>query len=156
MVIDLPYPRHLGNSIKTMTNRTHEEREEAAVRKMLADHEARLNALEGKGGELDISTQVVSDIAQTTAIANAKIVDSEEANRRGVVVSASSHPLPGDVEPSASGYEIIVDELGTFKGGKFTEKLANLAPDTKYYLRAYMHDEGGFAYSNEVSFTTLA
>lgn len=136
--------------------KNHEEREEQAVRKELADHEARITALEEGSEDSDVSTQAVSDIAQTTAVANSTLVDEEQVDRRGVVASTSSHPRPEDVDPNASGYEIVVIENGSFPGGKFPEKLANLIPNTQYFVRAWIHDEGGFAYGNEVNFKTLA
>ncbi len=39
--------------------------------------------------------------------------------------------------------------------GSFISEISELAPDTKYYIRAYASNAVGTGYGNEISFSTL-
>jgi len=105
-----------------------------------------------------MTTQAVGDITGTTATGNGNITvtGGENADHRGFVWDEATHGDPGDVAPGATDYSYSVDEAGSFGTGAFTGSLTGLDPGTLYYVRAYGHNSGGYAYGAEVSFTTLA
>ena len=93
-----------------------------------------------------ITTGVVTQITETTAVAGGNVTSDGGANvtERGVVYGTSENPT---VENSK-----VVGGSGT---GMFTCNLTGLQPNTKYYVRAYAVNSKGTAYGEQVSFTTL-
>lgn len=105
-----------------------------------------------------VTTQSVSQISFNSAIGNGNItnISGELNNIRGIVYDVASHALPGNVAPGASGYAGNATESGSFGTGAFSEIIAPLSVFTTYFVRAYSHNSAGYAYGNEVSFTSAA
>jgi uncharacterized protein (TIGR02145 family) len=95
-----------------------------------------------------LTTTEVSNINATTSSSGGIITSNGGADItvRGVVWSTSPSPTTALATKTANG-------TGT---GTFTSTLAELAPTTTYYVRAYATNAAGTAYGNEVSFTTLS
>lgn len=94
-----------------------------------------------------VTTQAVTDIAETTATGNGNVTSDGNATvtARGVVVNTTGTPTLSDtVFPAASG--------GT---GAFTADMTSLSPGTHYYVRAYATNSAGTAYGSQVEFATL-
>jgi hypothetical protein len=92
-----------------------------------------------------LTTGVVSNIAQTTAISGGNVTSqgTSAVSVRGVCWSISANPLTSDAHTT--------DGSGT---GIFTSSLAGLTPNTPYYVRAYATNGSGTAYGNLLNFTT--
>ncbi|MGO9951488.1 MAG: InlB B-repeat-containing protein [Dissulfurispiraceae bacterium] len=106
-----------------------------------------------------VTTQAVSGISMTSAIANGTIVatGSSSVTTEGFVYGTSSVSTnPGNVPPSSSGYAYNADNVGTFSVGAFTVSLAGLTANTTYYGRAYSQNSSGYSYGGEVSFTSTS
>ncbi len=95
-----------------------------------------------------LTTTEVSNINATTSSSGGIITSNGGADItvRGVVWSTSPSPTTALATKTANG-------TGT---GTFTSTLAELAPTTTYYVRAYATNAAGTAYGTEVSFTTLS
>jgi hypothetical protein len=104
-----------------------------------------------------VTTQAVSSITPTTATGNGNITATggEDCDKRGVVYDTATQSAPGNVAPGSSGYDFYGEDTGTYGTGAFTKGVTSLLPDTTYYVRAYAHNSAGYAYGDEVSFTTL-
>lgn len=74
-------------------------------------------------------------------------------DKRGFVYGTSSQSDPGNVAPGSSGYDTYVEDTGNFVAGAFEKTLINLVKGQTYYVRAYAHNDAGYGYGNEVSFT---
>jgi hypothetical protein len=94
-----------------------------------------------------VTTTSMTDIARTSATSGGVITNDGGAfvTARGVCWSTSQNPTINDNHTS--------DGTGT---GSFMSHLANLAPNTPYYVRAYASTSFGTGYGNEVPFTTLS
>jgi hypothetical protein len=92
-----------------------------------------------------LTTVAISEITQTSATSGGKISDNggSEITARGVCWNTSHNPDAGS-EKSTEGSG----------NGTFVSSISGLAPDTKYYVRAYATNSKGTAYGNELSFTT--
>jgi len=93
----------------------------------------------------DLTTTVVSSITATHAVTGG-IVTSDggsEVTVTGVCWDTSENPTTTDNK--------TFDGFGT---GAFYSSLIQLAPDTKYYVRAYAINRAGTGYGNQVTFTT--
>jgi hypothetical protein len=103
-----------------------------------------------------VSTEDASSISGTSAIGNGTISSTggEDNDERGFVWGLTSLSNPGDVAPSSTDYDSNLTESGTFSTGSFTGDISNLVINTTYYYRAYSHNSLGYAYGDEVSFTT--
>lgn len=75
---------------------------------------------------------------------------------RGFVWDTVSHADPGNTAPFASEYANYWTESGSFGVGSFSQGINGLAPGQKYYCRACAHNSAGWAYGDEVSFTTIS
>ncbi len=94
-----------------------------------------------------VTTGSISDITSTTATGGGHVVSDGGApvTARGVCWRT----LPN---PTLAYSYYTSDGLDT---GNYTSILANLTPNTTYYVRAYATNSVGTAYGQEVSFTTL-
>jgi len=102
-----------------------------------------------KSGFAIVITAEPSDITPTTATSGGYISDNGGApvTSRGVVWSKSENPTLDENEG------MTWDGEGT---GLFISELANLIPDTTYYVRAYATNDAGTALGNQVEFFTRA
>lgn len=94
-----------------------------------------------------LNTQSVSGITATSAISGGEVVsDSEfDVTAYGICWSTTSNPTVSNAH--------TVDGSGL---GAFTSRMANLEPNTTYYVRSYAENASGIAYGNQVTFTTLS
>jgi len=94
-----------------------------------------------------VTTQAVSNIEETTATGNGKIVDTggENCSERGICWNTTGSPTTSD---SKSG------QSGSFGTGSFSYAMSGLSPGTKYYVRAYAKNSAGTSYGDQVEFRT--
>ena len=87
----------------------------------------------------------VSEITQTSIKTGGNVTSDGGAEIivAGICWSTSPSPSVRDKHTN-DGYDI----------GPFSTNLTGLAPNTKYYIRAYAVNDAGIAYSSETSFTT--
>ena len=92
-----------------------------------------------------VTTSNVTDITQTTATGGGNVTNSGGASvtERGICWSVEHNPTIDD-DHGSSG-------TGT---GSFTVSMTDLAPGTRYYVRAYAINSAGTSYGAEESFTT--
>ncbi|HDZ05881.1 hypothetical protein LCGC14_0122790 [marine sediment metagenome] len=93
-----------------------------------------------------LTTNVISDISDTSAVSGGNISDAGGAEiiSKGVCWSTSATPTIDDLITSdGSG---VVD---------FISEIEELEPSTAYFIRAYASNSQGTAYGNEISFTTI-
>ncbi|GAJ24306.1 unnamed protein product, partial [marine sediment metagenome] len=95
-----------------------------------------------------VTTQDASLIEETTATNNGNITatGNETCDKRGVVYDTTNHGDPGNTAPAGSAYAHFEEETDGFGTGSFTTPLISLSPGTKYYARAYAHNENGYSY----------
>jgi len=101
---------------------------------------------DGGGGDLPtVTTNIVSNITQTSATCGGNITDqgSSSVSVKGVCWSTSSNPTTSDSHTT--------DGIGP---GSFTSNITGLTANTPYYARAYATNNAGTAYGNQVNFTT--
>ena len=94
-----------------------------------------------------VTTAVVTEITQTTAIAGGEVVEegSGKVTERGLCWSEEAEPtIEGDHVAKGSGL------------GVFSAILTNLKPGTNYHIRAYATSSVGTSYGEELSFATLS
>lgn len=92
-----------------------------------------------------VSTGGVTHITSSTATGNGNVTDDGGSNvtERGICWSTSHNPtISGSHANSGTGT------------GEFTVNMANLTPNTTYYVRAYAINSQGTAYGEEVNFKT--
>lgn len=112
-----------------------------------------------------VGTEYATNITKTSATIVGSFhyvgYGSSYVDERGFVYGTTSLSLPTrtTVSPGGTGYDHYVGEYGDFYVDQnFSENLLNLSPSanqTTYYYRAYSHDENGYYYGLEHSFTTL-
>ena len=92
-----------------------------------------------------VTTTAITKITETSAVAGGNVTADGNATvtERGVVYGIKQNPTTDDNKLSSGS--------GT---GEFTCNLANLQPNTIYYVRAYATNEKGTAYGEELNFTT--
>ena len=92
-----------------------------------------------------VTTNEVTDITQTTAVAGGSILaNGANVTVRGVCYSASnSNPTVDDLHTT--------DGSGT---GDFSSPLSSLLENTTYHVRAYAMNNSGVSYGNVVTFST--
>jgi uncharacterized protein (TIGR02145 family) len=95
-----------------------------------------------------VSTIEVSDITQHTAISGGSVTDEggSPVTAKGIVWNTSDSPT---IEINAG----ITSNGGGL--GSFVAELANLSPNTTYYVRAYATNSAGTAYGNQLQFTSI-
>jgi uncharacterized protein (TIGR02145 family) len=93
----------------------------------------------------DVTTVIVSDITQASALSGGNVTDDggAEVTDRGVCWNIADNPTIANIKTS--------NGTGT---GPFTSNLTQLTSGTKYYVRAYATNSEGTGYGNQVSFTT--
>jgi len=103
-----------------------------------------------------VTTQAATNVKSTTATGNGNITDTggENCDHRGIVYGKTSRGDPGNTAYDATDYDSYEDESGDFGTGAFTRSLTSLDAGTKYYARAYAHNSEGYAYGDEIDFTT--
>jgi hypothetical protein len=104
-----------------------------------------------------LTTSAATAVGSTKATLNGSIdaVGSGDADIRGFVYSPNSiASTPGNVAPASTGYTFSSSSSGTFSTGSYTSSVTTLSPSTTYYARAYAHNADGYAYGEEVSFST--
>lgn len=95
-----------------------------------------------------LTTEVISDIAQTTATSGGNVTSqgTSAVTVRGVCWSTStSFTIVNCLNKTTDGADI----------GNFTSYITGLNPSTPYYVRAYATNSIGTGYGNLLSFTTL-
>jgi hypothetical protein len=98
--------------------------------------------------EATITTQAVSDITVTSAIANGNITDLGVPNPTsyGVCWSTSENPTTVDSK----------DDKGAASAtGAFTSSISSLSSNTTYYVRAFVTNSAGTVYGEQMIFSTL-
>jgi len=93
-----------------------------------------------------ITTNQVTEIAQTTAVGGGNVTSDGDASviERGICWSTNHNPTIIDAHAN-NGTGI----------GDFSVNMTGLSDNTTYYVRAYATNSVGTAYGSEVSFTTL-
>ena len=93
-----------------------------------------------------IATNDVFNIMKRSAKVGGYITNDggQLVTERGIVWSTSQHP-------TLTNNKLILGE----GSGSFTSEIAELKPETTYYVRAYATNSVGTAYGNQVSFTTI-
>ncbi|MFO7656810.1 MAG: FISUMP domain-containing protein [Bacteroidales bacterium] len=93
-----------------------------------------------------VITSSVSSVNTNSATCGGNIVGGNDISvlTRGVCWDISKLPTINDNK--------TVNGSGT---GSYSSSISGLMPNTKYYVRAYATVDGGIAYGNEFSFTTL-
>ena len=102
----------------------------------------------GGGGTQTVATVTtgdVTDITQATAVCGGEVKSENgwAVTERGVCWGTEPNPTPSD--------NCTVDGEGV---GAFTSEITGLAPDTKYYVRAYAKNAAGTGFGEQRSFTT--
>jgi hypothetical protein len=102
-----------------------------------------------------VTTQAVTGIAATTAVANGNLTVTGGANatKEGFVYDTSTKTPPGNVAPASSGYASFTENTGSYGTGTFTVNLSGLTSGVTYYGRAYAQNSAGWGYGDEVIFT---
>jgi len=90
-----------------------------------------------------VTTSTVSNITQTTATGGGNVTSGVNVTERGICWSTTQNPTTSGTH-SSSGTGI----------GSFTANMTGLSANTTYFVRAYVVNEVGTSYGNEVSFTT--
>ncbi len=92
-----------------------------------------------------VTTSEVTNIKATTATCGGNVTSDGNGivSSRGVCWSTSSNPTINNNK--------TINGSGT---GSFTSTLNGLSDNTKYYVRAYVTNEKGTSYGEEISFTT--
>ncbi|HEX2934066.1 MAG TPA: leucine-rich repeat protein [Bacteroidales bacterium] len=96
-----------------------------------------------------VTTMPITAITGTTAIGNGDITSLGSVNptQYGVVWSTASNPTVALLTKTSQGTVTAT--------GAFTSNITNLLPLTQYYVKAYVTNNGGTSYGDEVTFTTV-
>lgn len=94
-----------------------------------------------------VTTNAATSITATAAVSggNATSDGGAAITARGVVWNTATNPTLANAKS--------IDGSGT---GTYTSALANLTPNTTYYVKAYVTNSAGTAYGNEITFKTPA
>ncbi|MCR5040272.1 MAG: fibronectin type III domain-containing protein [Bacteroidales bacterium] len=93
-----------------------------------------------------VATVQVTEIKMRTATCSGHVDSGGDATiiERGVCWSTSHNPTMSDSHAVCA----------TAGVGDFTVNISNLAPDTRYYVKAYVINGSGTTFGNEISFST--
>lgn len=96
-----------------------------------------------------VKTLDVAEVTDTTAVCAGEIISNggAEITSKGVCWSTTQNPTTEDHSVDAMNREPASDVYRCV--------IADLLPNTTYYVRAYATNEAGTAYGEELSFTTL-
>ena len=96
-----------------------------------------------------VTTQPVTVITGSSAVGNGNITSLGSINptQYGVVWSTTGNPTVALSTKTEKGVATGI--------GAFTSTITNLMPLTQYYVKAYVTNNGGTTYGDEMSFTTL-
>jgi uncharacterized protein (TIGR02145 family) len=98
-----------------------------------------------------VTNDSISDISQTTAIANATVIDPGEG------IEQNGHCWSTSNELSVNENEGKTENGPKNTAGTYTSVMSDLLPDTKYYVRAYLQNSKMVVYGDDIlSFRTLA
>ena len=105
-----------------------------------------------------LDTLATTSITDVSATLNGEITDigGSTPDERGFVWGTTSQADPGDVAPVSAGYDDYNVETGSFGAGVFDNPITGLVASTTYYVRCYAHNDDGYAYGDEISFSTSA
>jgi len=94
-----------------------------------------------------VTTSAVSSVGINSATCGGNVTSDGGGGllSRGVVWSLNPNPT----------IDLTTKTQDGFSSGVFTSSLANLAPNTTYYIRAYVQNSAGTSYGNQLQFTTL-
>ncbi len=110
--------------------------------------------------EIPVDTDAADQIAKTSARLNGEITYDPGTHypKRGFVYGTTSVVTrPGDVLPTASGYDDYIESNGSFTTGVYGRIAYGLIPGATYYFRAYVKNaSGAYKYADEVTFDTLS
>jgi hypothetical protein len=101
--------------------------------------------------EIDIKTLEANNITTTTAVLTANLNSGGEyvIKSRGICVNTQGSPTLED----KNGFTV---KDPTNAVGNYNGMVSRLLPNTKYYGRAYLSNDAGVFYANEISFTTTS
>ena len=96
-----------------------------------------------------VTTQDASDVSYTTATGNGNITElgTNNPTHHGFCWNTSGTPTISNSH---------TDEGAATSTGAFTSSITGLSANTLYYIRAYIYDNMGYSYGDEVTFSTLA
>ena len=103
-----------------------------------------------------LTTNNATNVGSNTADGNGVIdhAGTSAVTERGFVWDTATQADPGNVSPASSGYGSSTNETGSFGAGSYSLQLSGLTSDTTYYYRAYAQNSTGYAYGEELEFTT--
>lgn len=92
-----------------------------------------------------LTTNAVSILGSNSAILGGNITDegNSSVSSRGVVYSTTANP-------TYNNNKVIIGS----GSGLFSQTVTSFIPNTTYYARAFAHNTAGYAYGNQVTFTT--
>lgn len=95
-----------------------------------------------------VTTNPISNITSEGAVGGGTIISDggAEVIERGVVWGINPNP----------GVELPTKTIDGTGPGDFTSIITNLAPTTRYYVRAYATNHAGTSYGSEITFETLS
>jgi hypothetical protein len=100
----------------------------------------------GTSGSIAITTSAVTSITSTTATLRGTISgNTSNLSYSGFYYSTSPNPTAGSANNPAFDYS---------KTLSYSSQISGLSANTKYYVRAFVSENGALTYGNEVSFTT--
>ena len=100
-----------------------------------------------------ISTNSISNVTTTSAVSGGYInlmSGDDPVTQKGIVWNTSPNPT------TASNQGITNEGAGPSSGSlTYTSNLSNLTLNTTYYVRAYLINDDGTSYGQQVVFTTI-
>ncbi len=98
---------------------------------------------------MKVKNDNITDISSTSAVAHATIIDV------GVGIEQHGHCWSTNAEPSVTDNENMTAMGPVTTPGTYTSNMSDLAPDRKYYVKAYIQNAGNIVYGDKISFNTL-
>jgi hypothetical protein len=105
--------------------------------------------------ESAVTTLDATNVEETTATLSGNITSASGLDSRGFVWDTSTHNDPGNTAPGDSDYSNNWTESSSSMG-VYTTNIADLIEGTLYYVRAVLHDSGGWTYGDEITFLTAS
>mgnify|MGYP000898356396 CR=1 FL=1 len=103
-----------------------------------------------------VTTQAATSVDETSATLNGNITNlgNDTTTRRGFVIGTTTQSAPGNTAAESAGYDDVIDESGSFSTGAFSLGATGLTDTTQYFVRAFVQTGTGYAYGDEINFTT--